>query len=160
MIAGLAFRPIGPEDESLLLDLYASTRQDEMAAVPWTDEQKRVFIHMQFTAQRDHYKAHYPHAIQQVILHGEQPAGRLWIDWQADRIHILDLTVLPAHRNGGLGTAILRQLQTEAAESGRAVTIFVESYNPSVRLFERLGFKAAEVTGFHVLFQWRREEEV
>src|SRR5438132_13302161 len=35
------------EDESFLLELYASTRAHEIALVSWTDEQKKTFVAMQ-----------------------------------------------------------------------------------------------------------------
>jgi hypothetical protein len=33
--------------------------------------------------------------------------------------------------------------------------VFVESFNPSLRLFERLGFVAADEQGAHLLMQWK-----
>src|SRR3712207_8583920 len=43
---------VEPSDDEFLLDVYASTRSEELAPVPWTDEQKRAFLRMQFDAQR------------------------------------------------------------------------------------------------------------
>ncbi len=34
-------RPITAEDDELLLRIYASTRAEEMAAVPWSEGQKQ-----------------------------------------------------------------------------------------------------------------------
>jgi hypothetical protein len=43
----------------------------------------------------------------------------------------------------------------EGRTSGRAVSINVENFNPSLRLFERLGFQRAEETGFRFLLKWQ-----
>jgi hypothetical protein len=51
-IAAYTLRPVQEEDEALLLEIYASTRADEMALVPWNGAQKQAFLHMQFSAQQ------------------------------------------------------------------------------------------------------------
>lgn len=154
---GLGLRPVRPEDQPFLFALYASTREEELAHVPWDEAQKRAFLEMQVKAQRHHYERTYPDAQHQVIMQGEIPVGRLWSDRTAERIHLLDLTILPAHRGCGFGSSILRALQAEAAASDRAITIYVESFNPSLRLFERLGFARAAEEGAHLLLQWRAQ---
>jgi hypothetical protein len=40
------------------------------------------------------------------------------------------------------------------ATSSRPLRIYVESFNPSLRLFERLGFTAMEQEGIHLLMEW------
>ncbi len=45
------FRPIRPDDEAFLYEVYASTRTEELAVVDWDDTQKAAFLHMQFAAQ-------------------------------------------------------------------------------------------------------------
>src|SRR2546425_52159 len=69
-------------------------------------------------------------------------------------VRILDITLLPQHRNTGIGTAILRGLMTEAASIGKPLRIYVESYNPSQRLFERLGFVKSSESGYSYLLEW------
>ena len=44
----LLLREATPEDESFLLEVYASTRIEELQGTGWTDEQKLAFIKMQF----------------------------------------------------------------------------------------------------------------
>ena len=141
-------------DELFLLRVYGSSRAEEMARVPWSEEQKQAFLRMQFTAQRDHYAAGYPQAKHDVIYAGEKPVGRIYVERNAKRIHILDVTVLPEYRGQGVGTALLRRLMDEAGASGKAVTIHVEVFNPSLRLFERLGFQREQEEGFQLLMKW------
>ena len=49
-----------PCDEGFLLQVYASTREDEMSLVDWSEDQKSTFIKMQFDAQTHHYQVHFP----------------------------------------------------------------------------------------------------
>ena len=51
---------------------------------------------------------------------------------------------MPQHRNNGIGSGILQRLLDEATEDGKPVRIWVENWNPSFRLLERLGFKLVD----------------
>ena len=152
----ITFRPAGPDDEPFLLEVYASARADEMAAVPWSDAQRQAFIKMQYAAQRQHYRSHFPQADYLIILSDNRPVGRLYVDRSGAKILIVDITFLQAERNNGSGTAIIRDLMDEAANAGKPLHIHVESFNPSLRLFERLGFHRIdeEGDGVYLLMEW------
>ena len=76
----ITLRPTRPDDHPFLCALYASTREQELAAVPWDAAQKAAFVRMQFDAQHAHYQEHYAGAAFDVILVDGQPAGRLYVD--------------------------------------------------------------------------------
>ena len=149
----VTFRPVEPDDEVFLLELYATTRADEMGMVPWTDEQRQAFVKMQYEAQQDHYRKKYPTASHEVILLSGRPVGHRYVARLKNEIRIIDITVTPGKRNSGIGTFSLGGLLTEADRTGRAVRIYVESFNPSLRLFERLGFRQIEEHGIHLLME-------
>ncbi|HEX8144747.1 MAG TPA: GNAT family N-acetyltransferase [Pyrinomonadaceae bacterium] len=153
----ITFRPIGPDDEAFLRELYDSTRTDEMAAVPWNEAQKEAFLRMQFQAQHDHYQIHYPKASYEIILSDERPVGRLYVARQDEKILIIDMTLLPAARNKGIGTPIIKDLMAESAKTGKGLEIYVESFNPSLRLFQRLGFSKIGEEGVYLLMEWNGE---
>jgi GNAT superfamily N-acetyltransferase len=150
----VAFRPVRPDDDAFLLELYATTRADEMAMVPWTDEQRQSFVRMQFSGQQEHYQKTYPAASHQIILSTGHPVGRLYVARLAEEIRIVDITLLPRERNRGIGTFSLKGLVEEAEQTGKVVRIYVENYNPSLSLFERLNFKPVEQHGIHLLLEW------
>lgn len=152
--ATITFRSVGPDDAELLLALYASTRAEEMAMVPWTSEQQQAFISMQFAARQAEYQQKYPTATHQIILAGDRPVGHLQVARLEGEIRIIDITVTPLERNCGIGTSSLRQLLREAVPTDKAVRIYVENHNPSRRLFERLGFKPVAEHGIHLLLEW------
>lgn len=151
----VTFRPIGPDDMELLLRVYASTREEELAPVPWTPEQKEAFLRMQFDAQHVQYQANYPGADFLVILHGGVPAGRLYVHRREKEIRLVDIALLPEHRRLGIGTALLRDLLAEGEATGKTVTIHVEINNPAQSLYERLGFRCLDERGYYRFMEWR-----
>jgi RimJ/RimL family protein N-acetyltransferase len=152
----ISFRPVGPDDEAFLLKVYASTRSEELARVPWTEEQREAFLKMQLAAQHSHYRERYPGGEYLLIIAGDRPIGRLYVARLEKQIRIMDITLLPEERGQGLGTSILRDLMKEAAEARKPLRIYVESFNASLRLFERLGFSSIEENGIHLLMQWQQ----
>lgn len=152
--AEITLRPVDAADEEFLVTLYLSTRQAELAHVPWSPEQKDAFVRAQFAAQNQHYVKEYPAASHDVICLGHAAVGRLYLARNADALHILDITILPERRNRGIGSTLLRRIMEEARTSGKPVTIYVESFNPSLQLFRRLGFEQISENGFHCLLRW------
>lgn len=156
MEPSVSFRPITSDDRELLLRIYRSTREDELATVvDWTPEMKDAFILQQFTAQHTWYQEHYEGAEFLVILVDGAPAGRLYVHRRPSEIRLVDIALLPEYRNTGLGTRLLRGLLAEGEASGRPVTIHVEIYNPAMRLYQRLGFRPIEDRGVYHLLEWR-----
>ena len=151
----ITFRPARPEDEAFLEAVYASTRQEELAPVPWTPEQKAAFLRMQFQAQHRAYHARFPDASFEIVLRDGVPAGRLYVDRRPQEIHIIDIALLPAHRRAGIGSSILRDLMAEGDRSRKSVTLYVERFNPALRLYERLGFTQTADSEVYLLLQRR-----
>jgi ribosomal protein S18 acetylase RimI-like enzyme len=110
---------------------------------------------MQFTAQQTHYGSRYPNAVHCLILKDGRPVGRVYVSREEEVIRILDITVLPAERSAGIGTTVLEEIMDDGRATGRPVQIYVENYNPSLKLFERLGFSRIEDTGMHYLMELR-----
>jgi ribosomal protein S18 acetylase RimI-like enzyme len=148
-------RPITPDDEPLLYQMYASTRLEEMSRVAWPPDQKAAFLRMQFDAQHRHYQQHYAQATFDMVLVDGEPAGRLYVARGRDEIRIIDITMLPAWRNRGVGSGLILALQREAASGHTTLTIHVERDNPAMRLYERLGFVVLEDRGSHLFLEWR-----
>ncbi|HLX10347.1 MAG TPA: GNAT family N-acetyltransferase [Thermoanaerobaculia bacterium] len=155
--AAVSYRAAAPGDEELLYRVYASTRTEELAPVPWTEEQKDAFLRMQFRAQSLDYAANYPAAEFLVILVDAAPAGRLYLDRDAERLLIIDIALLPEHRGSGIGGGILRRLLAEAAAAAKPVHIHVERMNPALRLYQRLGFRPTGDAGIYLLMEWTPE---
>ncbi len=146
-------RPATDADRPFLRAVYASTRETELARVPWPDEQKRAFVDEQFRLQDTYYRQHYTTAEFGVILDGDEPVGRLYVDRWEREIRIMDIALLPAARGRGIGTALIGELIAEGDRTGKAVSIHVETENPARSLYDRLGFEEVEDRGVYVLMR-------
>lgn len=151
-------RPLSDADMPFLERVYASTRMEELAATGWNDEQKAEFCRMQFNAQHAHYQKHYSSAAFSVIERCGEPVGRLYVDRWTREIRIVDIAILPEYRGSGIGTQLLKELQREAQEAAKCLSIHVERFNPALRLYERLGFRVKEDKGVYLLMEWRGAE--
>jgi ribosomal protein S18 acetylase RimI-like enzyme len=140
----VAVRTAGEADEEALFAAFASGRIDELAALPWTSEQKRAFLRQQFALQTAHYGTHYPSAESMVIELDGTPIGRLYVDRGPLELRLMDIALLPEHRGRGIGGGVVRDLIDEAVAAGVPVTLHVEAHNPARRLYERLGFVLVE----------------
>ena len=152
-MADLALRPVAAGDEPFMLRVYAGTRAEELAGVPWSAEQKAAFVAQQFAAQSAHYAQHYVGMSADVILIDGKAAGRLLVARWPEELRIVDIALLPEYRGNGVGTSLLRDLLAEADAAGKRVTIHVERLNPALRLYERLGFSLAEDKGVYLFLE-------
>jgi ribosomal protein S18 acetylase RimI-like enzyme len=150
----VTLRPVQDGDEPFLLRVYAGTRAEELARVPWTAEQKAAFVAQQFAAQTIHYAQHYPGMSADVIVVDDVPAGRLLVDRRDDAFLIVDISILPELRGRGAGSVLLRAILDEATAAGKPVVIHVERFNRALGLYERLGFRAVGDHGVYLRMEW------
>ena len=149
----ITLRPITEADMDFLLRLYATTREDELKQVPWTDEQKAAFVSQQFHAQHQYWQENYTDTSWDLVLGDGVPIGRLYVARWPEDIRIVDIALMPEHRGGGVGAGLLRGILAEGDATGRKVSIHVEIYNPARRLYERLGFVQAGERGVYHLME-------
>lgn len=156
---GYSLRPECDDDLPFLRALYATTRERELALLPWTAEQKIGFTDQQFAAQRLHYRKFFPGTAFDVIEHDGTPVGRLYVDVRRTHAHLIDIALLPQARGHGLGTALLMALQDYARERSIGLALFVEIYNPAQRLYRRLGFTDIGEPGVQIEMEWLPERD-
>jgi ribosomal protein S18 acetylase RimI-like enzyme len=136
-------RAAEPGDAAALFGIFASTRPAEVAALP------EALMRMQFEAQDQQYRAAYPDAAFDLVLEGETIVGRLYVDSAPERLHVIDIAILPEHRGRGIGTALLEELFA----AGKPVSLHVERSNRARTLYERLGFREVEDRGLYLLLE-------
>lgn len=152
----IRFRPIKETagDREILYQVYASTRRDEMAQVPWSEAEKQNFLRFQFDAQHKFYQGQFPDAEYSMVLVAGREAGRLYLDRRDDEHRLIDIALLPEYRNKGLGSRLMRGVLSEATAARKRVCIHVEQQNPAMHLYLRLGFKKIEDQGVYDLMEW------
>lgn len=140
MIA-VSLRPATEADNTgLLHDIYASTRTEELAPVPWSDEEKASFLRSQSEAQLAYYREHYPRAEFLLIVHDGSDIGRIFLEPRDEDFRVMDMALLPEWRGKGIGTQLLADAIERARELSLPVVLHVESFNPALRLYQRFGF--------------------
>jgi GNAT superfamily N-acetyltransferase len=158
MAHAITLRAVTRADERFLCELYSSTRHAELARLPWDEVQKAAFLQTQFDAQHRYYRDHYPNGAFDLILIEGLPAGRLYVNRGTDELRVVDISLLPQHRNHRTGAHLIGALQTEAALARKPLRAHVERFNPAIRLFERLGFQPVADRGVYLLVEWRSSD--
>jgi ribosomal protein S18 acetylase RimI-like enzyme len=141
----VTLRPVTPDDQDFLFQLYASTRAEELASLNWSDMQRTVFLRAQFDAQRRDYTARFPVDGHQIILVEDERAGRIWVAREREEIRVVDIALLPSARGRGIGTQLIKELIAEAAATGKPLRLSVPKHREAARrLYERLGWRPAQ----------------
>jgi ribosomal protein S18 acetylase RimI-like enzyme len=147
---GVRLRPMTPEDLPFLAELYASTRERELAPVMWTAAEKAAFLSFQFHCQHQHYQQNYTDARFDVIESQAEPIGRLYLASLGEDLRIIDIALIPGAQRRGLGTRLLQAVIERARSEGKSVSIHVERDNPALALYQRLGFEQCEDRGVYL----------
>jgi ribosomal protein S18 acetylase RimI-like enzyme len=152
----VTLRPMTDADLGFTAALYASTREAELASVPWPAETRHAFLTQQHAAQHAHYQQHYRGMAAAIVERGGAAIGRLYLYETPGEIRIVDISLMPEARRQGIGAALLRDVLAVATPDSRRVTIHVEKNNPARTLYARLGFTIVdEDRGAYDLWEWR-----
>jgi ribosomal protein S18 acetylase RimI-like enzyme len=154
-LGATALRAEALADGPFLLELYASTRQEELEAMGWPAAMREAFVRMQFNAQQQGYRAAFPRAEFAIILLRDLAVGRIVIDRAENEIRLVDIALLAAHRGRGLGTALMQNLRHEAAAANKPIRLSVVKGQRAFRLYQRLGFEKTGEAGLRDQMEWR-----
>jgi GNAT superfamily N-acetyltransferase len=150
----ICLRPETAEDESFLLSVYASTRQDELNATGWDEAARQAFLRMQFNAQRQGYRGMFPTGSFLIILRGGERVGRMVVCRAPDEIRLVDIALPPAFQSQGIGTRLLKDLITEASATGKPLRVSVFRPGRAAAFYQRLGFVNRGGTGLYDQWEW------
>lgn len=158
---GFSLRAVCDDDLPWLRDLYASTRAEEMAPVPWPEIAKRSFLDQQFGLQHKHYMLHFGDADFLAIEHSQRgPVGRYYLQRVAPDHLLVDISLFPGMRGQGLGRTLIEASQREAQALARGMQLHVAQHNHAAhRLYERLGFAITHSANTHHHMHWSRSDD-
>ena len=151
----VSLEPEGPDDEGFLFAVYAATRTEELALTNWDPALRQAFLAQQFQAMCAGYHRQFPAGEFSIISLGDRPVGRMVLHRGAAEIRVVDLALLPADRNRGIGTLLLQRVCAEAAAAGQPVRLSVWQSNRAARWYERLGFRRVGEPGVYDEWEWR-----
>jgi len=130
-----SLRPATPEDGDLLYALNRATIREYVEPIwGWHEEWQEEYFRKKFDPQK-----------WQVIQVDGRDAGVLVVERRPDEVYLGLIELWPEFQGGGVGTAIVNQLKSEAHGRGLTLTLHVLKTNtPARRLYERLGFRVVD----------------
>ena len=153
----ISLRPVTTEDAPFLLELYKSSRGEDMRGLGWENERVSEFLDMQYEAQQRFHANEYRRPVDQIVMRNGEPIGRLMFEPREHEIRCVDIALQPEHRSSGIGAQLLRDLQTEAKRQKKPLRLQVIRFSRAISLFERLGFQRISETGTHFQLEWTPE---
>jgi len=141
-------------DDALLYDIFCTTWQSEVAALPNQNLAQHV-LRIQHIAQERRFAKRYPDYERFVVVEDGEPAGRLYVARTGPQVEIVDLTLLTAYRSRGIGTALVRGLCELATREDLAISLRVgRRLRRVTEFYLRLGFDLVDVDDLDNTFEW------
>ena len=141
-------------DDAFVYDVFCTTWESEVAALPNQNLAQHV-LRIQHIAQERRFAARYPHHQRYIVVVDGEPAGRLYVHETDSTMHVIDLTLMPRHRDQGIGSRIFQELFRHAEAAGQSITLRVERRNErATMLYSSLGFDLVTVDDLDNYFEW------
>ena len=110
---------------------------------------------MQLNAQTMGYGDQYPNAMYFIVEKLGERIGRVTLDFDSDRVHIIDIALVPAAQGKGYGSHILTAIKMTAARVKAPVTLTVALDQPQVKqLYLKLGFRVESSASMYEQMIW------
>jgi GNAT superfamily N-acetyltransferase len=154
----VSLRPATPDDAEFLFAVYASSRGDDLRELGWDEARISEFLRMQYEAQQRFTESEYHRADDRIIMLDAKPVGRMLVERREHEIRGVDIALLPAYRDQGIGSCLIGRLQADAARARKPLRIQVVRFNRAISLLKRLGFERTSETGTHYQMEWRGEQ--
>lgn len=139
-------RPATPSDLPFFYEVVRATVREHVEATwgSWDENWQRARFANRFIPE--HWK---------IILIGGVAAGGLALEARDAALFLANLHLLPEHQGRGIGTAVLHELQADAAARDLPLTLNVlRSNDGAKRLYERLGFRIVKADEERWWLEW------
>lgn len=123
-----------------MYELFKIVRLPDFAEVPIPPAQLEMLMEIQYAGQKQTYGTQYPDGHEIVLLDGN-PIGRFWVYAGPGEHRLVDISLMPEHRNQGIGTGLVTEAIAAARAAGARLCCSVAVTNEgSLRFHQRLGF--------------------
>lgn len=158
-VTNVQLRHAVAKDEDFLLQLYLATQPIETTNWNMSAAAREQLLQMQFRGRKLTYAAQYPDAEDLILCLNEEGeverrVGRHLVIRQEDAILGIDLAILPAYQNQGIGRLVLQGVQRQCAQEGLKFRLQVLHTNPARRLYDRLGFTMVSQDLLYAQMEW------
>lgn len=153
----LRLRPETEADGDFRFALFCASRPPEEDFSPLGPQLAQHLLRQQFRAQSQSYRADFPQARFDVIELDGAPVGHVVVAVTDTLARVVDLAIVPEHRGGAIGEAVMKRIMAEAGSRGLPLRASVLNGNQgSLRFCRRLGFAPiGEPTAFYTELEWR-----
>jgi GNAT superfamily N-acetyltransferase len=109
---------------------------------------------MQFNAQHTGYRQRYPRSEDFVVVIGDEPTGRLWMDESGEQLVVVDIAIAREYQGRGIGTEVLQHIIEKAEAANKSVRLTMDRMNArAFELYRRLGFEVCGGDGVNIEMQ-------
>lgn len=154
----IALRPVRPEDDPFLREIFQASRSEMLARIPWTEAQKAALCQSQYEARERHYREFFRGARHSIVELSRERVGAMIVERTGTSLYLVDVCIAPAFQGRGIGTRLLLDLQEEARSFGLPLTLHVDSASRARRLYVRHGFLALGDDGVTCEMEWRETQ--
>jgi len=130
--------------------VFQCVRREIFAPLQLVADEEISVLHLQFEAQQRQYRSQFPDADFDVVLVDGAPVGTMYAARGPGDYVLIDISILPEHRNRGIGAKLVSELIGQARAAGKPVHAHVLRDNPAWRLWQRLGFEQTGDDGMYL----------
>lgn len=153
--AEISLRAETADDASFLEELVIAVREGELGYRELPADVRNRLLKQQNQLQLTHYRKKFPKAFFLIVEANSKPVGRLYLNHLAERIHVIEFSLLPEMQGHGIGHQLLKNIQAEAIRTQVPIALSVSHGNPAETFYQRLGFQATGSTDTHLRMQWQ-----
>jgi hypothetical protein len=128
------------DDSEFLFRLFEELKIAELNIASWPELMKNQLVAMQYNAFEKMIKNEYPNSEDYLVVFNFQKAGRLQLNDDNEVLKILNISLLPAFQNLGIGSKIIKDIIINAGVKNKLVYLEVDKANPVFSLYKKLGF--------------------
>jgi ribosomal protein S18 acetylase RimI-like enzyme len=145
MTGDVRLRPARADDADFFYEVRAAGFRNHVEQVfgPWVD-----------TFQRPLADAEFAELPVEIIERDGAPIGYLAVVRHPDHWYLDEIALVPAARNRGLGTQLVRDVMAAASAAGLPVRLSVLHVNPAQALYAQLGFRVERIEPPRVKMVW------
>lgn len=136
---GLNIRPSTSSDVTFIEELYTSLR-DDLNMISCDSDFVEELKHQQFIAQTSSYEEQFPNAMTFIIEYHSDSVGRAILDFGAEEVRLVDISLVKQVQGKGLGTAIVQSFIASAEQVRTPLRLSVLNSNFSAKqIYTKLG---------------------
>lgn len=150
----VSLREVEEGDASFLFDLYLETSGGTFASLDLPAGKLRELLEMQFRAREAGWRGQHPDGVYFIISFDSNPAGYLALDEMEGEIALIYLGLRKKFQGRGIASALLRNLQNEAARKPHKICLHVEFGNSALAFWEHHEFKTLQDLGPYRRMEW------